>query len=600
MTINNIPRPEYPRPDFCRDSFQNLNGPWSFAFDDGDVGLDQRWYERRTLDRTIIVPYVYQCEMSGIYDKGFHNVVWYQKRVTIRRQPGCDRVQLHFGAVDYQAAVWVNGHHVGEHAGGNTPFVFDVTREAVMDGENVITVRVTDDAFNLELPRGKQFWKPESEGIFYTGSTGIWQTVWLEQVASDHLKKVWITPDVDRKTISVRMEFAGRSRKQVRVKLSLKGHTFADDIISVRKNRAERAFWLDQRISLDWNLQESMVWTPEHPVLFDLDFEVLVEGEVKDKVSSYCALRKVSIVDGKFLLNNTPYYQKMLLDQGYWRPSLMTAPADEDFVKDIMACKQMGFNGVRKHQKAEDPRYLYHADRLGLLVWGECSSGYVYSRRYATDMLREWTEIVERDYNHPCIVCWVPLNESWGVDCILNNADEQSFAKALYYATKALDQTRCVISNDGWTHTVSDMLTIHDYEGSYDVLKDRYGSDVRNILHSTPGHRLLYATGSQYHGEPIIVSEFGGIAYQKDADAGWGYTAATSDEDFVQRYSAVVTALLESPNVQGFVYTQLCDVEQEINGLMTYDREFKVDPMAIRQINRQFEKDEITCGKEEP
>lgn len=586
MTINNQPRPEYPRPDFCRDSFQNLNGPWAFAFDDEDIGLDQRWYENPRLDRTIVVPFVYQSQLSGIHEKGFHNVIWYHKQVILRREPGADRILLHFGAVDYQATVWVNGRRVGEHAGGNTPFVFDITRAVLWDAENSIVVRVTDNALDLELPRGKQYWKAESEGIFYTGSTGIWQTVWLEQVASDHLEKVWITPDVDRKTISVRMEFAGTSPKQVRVQLSLKGKTFADDILYVANNRVERVFWLDQRISLDWNLQESMVWTPENPVLFDLAFEVLVQGAVTDRVTSYCALRKVSIVDGKFLLNNTPYYQRMLLDQGYWKPSLMTAPTDEDFVKDIMACKEMGFNGVRKHQKAEDPRYLYHADRLGFLVWGECASGYVYSRKYAKDMMQEWVEIVERDYNHPCIVCWVPLNESWGVDCILNNAEEQSFANALYHMTKALDQTRCVISNDGWTHTVSDLLTIHDYEGSYDVLKKRYGSDVGEILHSTPGHRLLYANGYHYNGQPIIVSEFGGIAYQKNAgSAGWGYTVAASDEDFLQRYKAVITALLESPNVQGFVYTELCDVEQEINGLMTYDREFKVDPAAIRRIN---------------
>lgn len=595
MNTSQQPRPEHPRPDFCRESFQNLNGTWSFAFDDADAGLDERWYERETLERTIVVPYVYQCELSGIHDRGFHDVVWYLKRVVIRPEPGRDRILLHFGAVDYQATVWVNGQCVGSHAGGNTPFQFDITRHVALDRENTIAVRVTDDAFDLEKPRGKQYWEPRSAGIFYTGSTGIWQTVWLEQVAADHLEKVWITPNVDRKTISVRMQFAGSGEKQARVRLALKGHEFVNDVIAVHKNRADRTFWLDQSISMDWNLQESMVWTPEKPVLFDLDFEVIAQGRVTDRVSSYCALRKVSVADGRFMLNNRPYYQKMLLDQGYWKRSLLTAPTDEDLVKDIEACKRMGFNGVRKHQKAEDPRYLYHADRLGLLVWGECSSGYVYSRRFAQDMLREWTEIVERDYNHPCIVCWVPLNESWGVDGILNNPEEQSFSKSLYHLTKALDQTRCVISNDGWTHTVSDLLTIHDYEGSYEVLKERYGSDVDRILRSTPGHRPLYAQGSEYHGEPIIVSEFGGIKYKKDADSdGWGYTTAGSDEDFIAKYRAVVTALLESPHVQGFVYTQLCDVEQEINGLMTYDRHFKVDPAVIRQINRPLEDENET------
>lgn len=586
MSSIHIPRPEYPRPDFQRGSFQNLNGSWEFAFDDGDLGLTQRWYEKGCFDKTITVPYAYQCELSGIHEKGFHNVVWYQKRVTIHREPGCDQVLLHFGAVDYEAKVWINGRYMGEHTGGNTPFEFDITREVTFGEENTITVRVSDDAFNLEIPRGKQFWKPESEGIFYTGTTGIWQTVWIEQVASDHLKKVWITSDIDRKTFSFKMEFAGSSEKQVRVKLSLQDYVYADDIIRIQHNRVDRTFWLDQRISLHWNHQESLVWTPENPVLFDVEFEVLVDGKPVDTVTSYCALRKVSITNGKFMLNNTPYYQKLLLDQGYWRQSLMTAPTDEDFVKDIMACKAMGFNGVRKHQKAEDPRFLYHADRLGLLVWGETSSAYIYSRQYAKSMVREWMDILERDNNHPSIVCWVPLNESWGVDCIMNNADEQAHSQSLYYLTKSMDQTRPVISNDGWNHTTSDLLTIHDYEGEYGILKERYSS-VPSILDSTPGHRTLYAQGFGYHGEPIIVSEFGGIGFDvssKEENA-WGYTTAGTQSDFVEQYRAVVMAVMESQLIQGFCYTQLYDVEQEVNGLLTYDRNYKVDPKVIKEIN---------------
>ncbi len=596
MQTNNIPRPEYPRPNFRRESFQNLNGEWEFSFDDADAGIQEEWYKDKTLDRTITVPYVYQCEMSGIGERDFHNVVWYKKQTIIAKEEGRDRVILHFGAVDYQAMVWVNGCYIGEHSGGNTPFAMDITNAILFDKTNTITVRVKDDALDLELTRGKQYWKGESEGIFYTGSTGIWQTVWLEQVSFNALEKIWITPDVDRKTISIQMEFVGTCDKQARIQLSIKGHEYVDDLIHVHNNRAERTFRLDQAISLDWNHQESLVWTPENPVLFDLNFEVFVQNQVTDRVESYCALRKVSIVNGKFMLNNRPYYQKMLLDQGYWKPSLMTAPTDEDFIKDINACKAMGFNGVRKHQKAEDPRYLYHADRLGLLVWGEFAAAYVYSRKFACRMTSEWMDVIKRDYNHPCIVCWVPLNESWGVDCIMNNAEEQDFSRTMYYLTKSLDQTRCVISNDGWDHTVSDLLTIHDYEGSYSVLKERY-SDIDRILQSTPGSRTLYAQGSRYQGEPIIVSEFGGIAYQKSSDEkGWGYTAAASEEDFVKRYRAVVSALLESPHVQGFVYTQICDVEQEINGLMTYEREFKVDPEIIKRINMQIE--DSVCAKE--
>lgn len=586
MQTGNIPRPEYPRPDFQRESFQNLNGEWEFAFDDKNLGITEKWYDAKPFTRRITVPYVYQCEMSGIGERDFHNIVWYKRQVIIPKEEGKDQLILHFGAADYKAMVWVNGNFIGEHFGGNTPFSFDITKNVAFGEENTIAVRVIDDALDLELPRGKQYWKGNSEGIFYTGTTGIWQTVWLEQIAENSLSRLFITPDVDRKTISIKMEFYGNSEKQVRVQMFLRGNEYVDDLIRVHNNRAERAFRLDQSITLDWNHQESLVWSPENPVLFDLEFTVISDGKATDQVKSYCALRKVSVANGKFMLNNRPYYQKMLLDQGYWKPSLMTAPTDEDFIKDIKACKAMGFNGVRKHQKAEDPRYLYHADRLGLMVWGEYSSAYVYSRDFACNMTREWMEIVERDYNHPCIVCWVPLNESWGVDCIMNNVEEQDFSKAMYYLTKSLDGTRLVISNDGWDHTVSDLLTIHDYEGAYPVLKERYGGEIGRILESTPGSRTLYAQGSSYGGEPIIVSEFGGISYQKTKEVnGWGYTAANSDEDFLKRYQSVVGALLESPHVQGFVYTQLCDVEQETNGLLTYGREFKVDPEIIRRIN---------------
>lgn len=593
MNSTSIPRPEYPRPDFVRDSFQNLNGSWEFAFDDSGIGLEEGWYGPEPLPRAITVPYVYQSPLSGIGEKDFHSVVWYKKRFTFQREPGKSRTLLHFGAVDYEAKVWVNGQYQGGHTGGSTPFTFDVT-QALTEGENIIAVRVQDDCFDLELPRGKQYWKSMSEGIFYTPSTGIWQTVWLEQVAENRLEKLWLTPNVDKKTIAMELELTGAGEKQVRVRLSLRGKTLIEDTMCIQNNRAHRLFWLDQTVTMDWNHQETMVWTPEDPVLFDLSLEVLSDGQVSDAVRSYCALRKVSVENGQFMLNNQPYYQKLLLDQGYWPDSLLTAPADEDFVRDIEAVKRMGFNGVRKHQKVEDPRFLYHADRMGLIVWGECPSAYVYSRKYARRMATEWLDIVARDYNHPCIVVWTPLNESWGVDGIMQNPEEQSHATSLYHLTKSLDQTRLVISNDGWNHTVSDLLTIHDYEGCHDVLTARYQT-LDSILRSTPAHRTLYAQGHSYHGEPILVTEFGGIAYPIGKGANeklaWGYTAAESEEDFLRRLEAVISAMQESPLVQGYCYTQLTDVEQEINGLMTYDRQFKTDPEKIFKINWPCEAD---------
>ena len=327
-----------------------------------------------------------------------------------------------------------------------------------------------------------------------------------------------------------------------------------------------------------------MAWTPENPRLFDVEFTLSVDGEVVDEVTSYFGMRKVSVENGRFLLNNRPYFQKLLLDQGYWRKSLLTAPEDEDFVKDIELAKSMGFNGVRKHQKIEDPRFLYHADRLGFLVWGEIAAAYVYSRKYVQRITKEWMSEIVRDYNHPCIVAWTPLNESWGVPNIKDNVEQQSHSAAMIYLTKSLDTTRPVISNDGWEHTCTDLLTVHDYEWQREVLEKRYSS-LENILQFTAAGRPLFANGWEYVGQPILVTEFGGISYQKGDSEGWGYSNAVSDEDFAKRYNDVIAPLLASPYVQGFCYTELTDVEQEINGLLTYDREPKISVDTIRQIN---------------
>lgn len=581
---NTIPRPEYPRPQFERDTWLNLNGEWDFTFDDKDIGIKTGWYKTPVFDKKITVPYTYQCWMSGINNQDFHDIVWYARDFDLPDSMKEKRVMLHFGAVDYTADIWLNGQHVIRHEGGHIPFSVEATH-FIKETGNKIVLRVQDFTTDLELPRGKQYWKRTSESIFYTRTTGIWQTVWLEGVSDTYLKKVWITPDVDKKIVKIEYELDGACQNtQLQVEIQLKGLTVVKDILTVFNQRGNREFWLDQEITLEWNHHESIVWTPENPVLFDVLFTVLLEGQKFDEVKSYFGLRKVSIQAGKFMLNNRPYYQKMLLDQGYWEPSLLTAPSDEDFIKDIELCKKMGFNGVRKHQKIEDPRYLYWADRLGLLVWGEVANAYNYSCKYVTRITREWMEMLDRDYNHPCIVAWTPMNESWGVESIMNRKDEQAHTAAMYWLTKSIDQTRPVISNDGWEHTKTDLLTIHDYEWKKDILKERY-STVESILKSRHTGRGMFAEGWNYEDQPIIVSEFGGISFKKSDWAGWGYSSASSEEDFAKRYYDVVSALLESPEVQGFVYTQITDVEQEINGLLTYDRKPKMDIDIIRQIN---------------
>ncbi|HEX9025036.1 MAG TPA: glycoside hydrolase family 2 TIM barrel-domain containing protein [Clostridium sp.] len=582
--INDIKRNEYPRPSFERKTWLNLNGEWDFEYDDNNLGLKNKWYENKDFSKKIIVPYVFQTELSGINEQEVHDIIWYSKDFDITEDLKDKRVMLHFGAVDYKADIWVNGIHLMNHEGGHVPFSVEIT-DVLKEKGNNIKVRVEDYTYDLEIPRGKQYWKEKSDGIFYTRTTGIWQTVWLEAVGESYLKSTFITPDLDNKKVLVEYELDGFSdNTYLEVEISLHDIEIVKDKIRIINGRGKREFWLDQNITVDWNHQESWAWSPENPVLFYVTFKVINNDSYVDEVKSYFGLRKVSIVSGKFMLNNRPYFQKLLLDQGYWEKSLLTAPTDEDFIKDIELSKAMGFNGVRKHQKIEDPRYLYWADKLGFIVWGEIASAYNYSRNYAARITKEWMEMIYRDYNHPCIVAWTPLNESWGVDCIMNNKNEQAHSASMYWLTKSLDQTRPVISNDGWDHTKSDLFTIHDYEWRKEVLEKRYSS-LDNILNSMPSGRTLMAQGWEYEGQPIIVSEMGGISYKKSDWEGWGYSSASSDEDYAKRYYDVISPLLESPFVQGFVYTQITDVEQEINGLLTYGREPKIESEIIKAIN---------------
>ena len=571
--MTNIPRPEYPRPQFVReDSWLNLNGEWDFSF------------EKDTFDMKIIVPFAYQTKLSGINIQDFHDVVWYRRYFDLPEHMRNKRIILHFGAVDYECDVWVNGVHVTSHIGGHIGFQVEITH-VVKDKNNEIIVRVQDDTLDLEIPRGKQYWKKRSEGIFYTRTTGIWQTVWIEAVADTYLHRVWMTPDLDAKAVDIEYEIDGNmDGKFLKAVISFEGGQCGEYTISPPRNRGAFRAVIDQQALVKWNFQEDLQWTPENPRLFDIKFYIYHGDKIIDEVDSYFGMRKVSIVDGKFMLNNRPYYQKLVLDQGYWEESLLTAPNDEAFVTDIRLAKEMGFNGARKHQKIEDPRYLYWADKLGFLVWGEIAANYVYSRRAVRRLSNEWMDEIFRDYNHPCIVAWTPINESWGVPNILSNTDEQSFSAALVYLTKALDQTRPVISNDGWEHTCTDLLTIHDYCPDGSVLRKRY-STIESILDSMPAGRRMFAQGWKYTGQPILVTEFGGISYKKGDWDGWGYSSADSDEDFAKRYCDVVSAILESDLIQGFCYTQLTDVEQEINGLLTYDRKPKIDLKLIREIN---------------
>jgi beta-galactosidase/beta-glucuronidase len=590
-----VPRPEYPRPQFRRDTWINLNGEWHFAFDDLDAGLAERWHNvtsedlgsgGASFDRSIVVPFCYQSKLSGIGETAFHDVVWYAR--TFEYTPaGGERLLLHFGAVDYRATVWVNGVQVAYHEGGHTPFSADVTDALCGEaGENVVVVRAEDPSRDVTIPRGKQYWEEESEGIFYTRTTGIWQTVWLESVNSQRIEKIRLTPDVDNSSIDLEVSVAGIERgTSLRASVTFEGEPVLTDTIGLRSSPVERSLPLgdapDTPHLSKW--PSPALWSPEEPNLYDLRLELLGEsGGVLDTIESYFGMRKMEVKGGKVCLNGRPLYQRLVLDQGYFPEGILTAPTDEDLRRDVELAKEMGFNGARKHQKVEDPRWLYWADTLGFFVWGEMANAYQYSPGYIRRMTAEWQEALARDYNHPCIVAWVPMNESWGVPKLSSEPPQVEHLLALYHLTRSLDATRPVVSNDGWEHALTDLCTIHDYRDA-DALRESYETS-ESAVGARPARLPVYVAGHRYRGEPIMITEFGGIAFSGDAQ-GWGYSTVAGVEEFLEHYESLIEVRLQSEPVQGFCYTQLTDVEQEVNGLLTYDRKPKVDPARVREIN---------------
>ncbi|CAG7614554.1 glycoside hydrolase family 2 protein [Paenibacillus allorhizosphaerae] len=582
--MTNLPRNDYPRPQFVRGSWVSLNGAWEFAFDDSRAGRKEKWHLGGTaLSGQIQVPFTFESKLSGIGEPGFHDTVWYRRAFDVPEDWSGKRVLLHFGAVDYLASVWVNGELVATHEGGHTPFSADITEALQSEGDNVLVVRAEDFSLNLSLPRGKQFWQPKSRGIFYTRTTGIWQSVWMEAVEETHLAKVRMTPNIDKGELEIHACVNGLSKDDslaLKVEVSFKGTPVTEDVYGLKAQEEVRTVLLQHYNGF----RRCHLWSPETPNLYDVKFTLTKNGQIVDEVTSYFGMRKISVENGRLMLNNRFYYMRLVLDQGYFPDGNLTPPSDDAIKKDVELMKEMGFNGARKHQKLEDPRYHYWCDKLGLLVWSEAANAYQYSFEYVRRFTKEWQESIDRDYNHPCIVAWVPLNESWGVWDIKENEYQQQHALAMYHLTRSLDKSRLVVSNDGWEHMRTDLLTIHDYEASQEVLEERYRTAESSIHSLKPHTKLSFAAGMQYEGQPILVSEFGGISFKKSEWEGWGYSGAENDEDFLAKLKAVVDPMLTSPVIQGFCYTQLTDVEQEINGLVTYDRTPKVPLEQIRSI----------------
>ena len=583
---------DYPRPQFVRTEWENLNGTWDFGFDDENCGERERWYESFQGTRKITVPFTYETKMSGIQDESRHDNIWYRRKVCVDgNKLEKNRYVIHFEGSDFVTKLWVNGQYAGSHRGGYARFSFDIT-DLVKDGENELVVKV-EDSYDMGQPRGKQRWARENYGCWYVQTTGIWKTVWTEYVPEMSLSYVKMTPNLEEYSLELELEVDAPEDRMdgellVETCVSYDGELINKNLTAIVSGLVKTKIDLFvKKDGFEWAMK---TWTPEEPNLYDIEFRLLEKGEVLDRVGSYFAMRDIRIDGPNILLNGRPIYQRLILDQGYWKDSHLTPPGEEALIEDIDKIHALGYNGLRKHQKIEDERFLYWCDVKGMLVWSEAAAAYQYSDRAVSEFVTEWMEIVRQNYNHPCIITWTPFNESWGITQVKTRRVEQHFTEAVYHLTKSMDRNRPVIVNDGWEHTVSDIITLHDYEEAGCLLKARYlefGDDILAAKVSHNHHKMAMADGFQYKGQPIIISEYGGIAFDND-DSGWGYgNKVKTEEDFIQRFDSVTTAVKEIPFVCGYCYTQVTDVQQEINGLMDIDRNFKADPERIKEINER-------------
>lgn len=555
-----VPRPEHPRPDAFRENWATLNGEWQFEIDAQGDGESRGLIAGRNLASKITVPFCPESKLSGVGHYDLMKNVWYRRSFEVPAAMQGKRVRLHFGGVDYQTWVWVNGHLAGTHVGGNVAFAFDVTR-FLRAGSNEVVVRAFDDTASGRQPTGKQT-HTVSEGCVYTRTTGIWQPVWLEAVGDSFVEGFSIVPDPDRSRVLIEATINGADTN-----LILTVEAFAAGKL-VGKDSGP-ASWRDNRLVVD--LKKKHLWEIGSPFLYDLKFTLRRGKTVVDQVTSYFGLRKVAIVGRAILINDKPVFQRLILDQGFYPDGIWTAPSDEALKRDIELSMAAGYNGARLHQKVFEPRFLYWADKLGYLVWGEFPNwGYNFEPRNYANVINEWTEILQRDRNHPSIIGWCPFNETPRTAGELQNL--------VLHETKAMDPTRPVLETSGWTHTMKapEVRDDHDYNQDPASFKKRWLDFFSgNTALPVPARYGAGASGRDL-GVPFMVSEFGGIGWA--TEGGWGYGAGPKTiEEFYTRYEGLVSALLDNPDMFGFCYTQLTDVEQEHNGLYYYDRRPKFD-----------------------
>ena len=564
-----------------RAEWTSLDGEWDFHI---DVKAAIMGPEQVAWDAKILVPFSPETEASGIAETGFYCAVWYRRSFQAPSLDGGKRLLLHFGAVDYVATVWVNGVWVCEHEGGYTPFTADITDALREGGEQEVIVRAQDDPADLAKPRGKQDWELEPHSIWYPRTTGIWQTVWIEAVPKSYVELVRWVSNLERWEIGVEAHVRGplTPGSRLRVCMSADGVVLSDDMYSLSAGEIHRRIALSDP-GID-DFRNHLLWSPTTPKIIDVDIELRDEdGALVDALKSYTALRSIAIQGDRFTLNGRPLSLRLVLDQGYWSETGLTAPDDEALFRDVLLAKNMGFNGIRKHQKIEDPRFLYWADHLGLLVWEEMPSAYRYTQRSVQRLTTEWIEVMNRDSSHPCIVAWVPFNESWGVPNLPESSAQRNYVQALYHLTKTLDPTRPVIGNDGWESVATDIIGIHDYDDKPERMALRYGDEdleTRLLKSERPGGRLLLVGEAVASRQPIVLTEFGGIALTSK-EGEWGYSSAASSADFLKRYQLLMKTVRSLPALAGFCYTQFTDTYQEANGLLFADRRPKASFEAL-------------------
>lgn len=582
-------RRAHPRPQFIRESWQLLDGEWGFSFDDKKIGIEKRWFNGFESTHQIKVPFTYETKLSGIFDSSHHQVVWYQKKIQINEKKA---KSILFEGVDYFSQVWLNGHLIGTHQGAYERFEFELS-DFLVEGENLIVVRV-EDSLACEQPRGKQRWLKDNFGCWYIQTTGIWKSVWIEDhLHSQRLQQVKMTPDFENDQIIFEPLLHDRvAARDTTYELEI---DVSFEEVLVNRCRVTLSHEI-QQIILDTRIKEdacwgTKVWRPEQPNLYDVTFRLWDhQGQLVDCVDSYFGMRKISIEKGQVLLNNQKLYQRLILDQGYWAESGITPPSIEAMEKDIDQILALGYNGLRKHQKVEDERFLYLCDEKGVLVWSEMASTYVFNDLAVENFTDEWRAIVQQNYNHPSIITWVPFNESWGIKGVKSDKKQQQFTEMIYHLTKTIDPNRPVITNDGWVHTISDILTLHDYEEFGERFTNRYKDKdkITGNEYQFNEEWYAFADGYEYKGQPVIISELGGIAFTSNEKENWGYGSQVStQDDFLKRFDKIHESIQKIPYLVGYCYTQLTDVEQEINGLLDVNRTSKLPVSRIREINER-------------